>query len=68
MLGLFLSEQKLNISDTMIVLPEMKTVEVQVGDSLRPTGKAYNIPNRKKGTIREKPSGSGNTSQVTARR
>ena len=31
MLGLFLSEQKLNISDTMIVLPEMKTVEVQVG-------------------------------------
>ena len=33
MLGLFLTEQKLNISDTMIVLPEMKTVEVQVGDS-----------------------------------
>ena len=26
MLGLFLTEQKLNISDTMIVLPEMKTV------------------------------------------
>ena len=65
---MFLTEQKLNISDTMIVLPEMKTVEVQVGDSFTTDWESIQYSEQKKGTIREKPSGSGNTSQVTARR
>ena len=49
MLGLFLSEQKLNISDTMIVLPEMKTVEVQVGDSFTTDWESIQYSEQKKG-------------------
>ena len=49
MLGLFLTEQKLNISDTMIVLPEMKTVEVQVGDSFTTDWESIQYSEQKKG-------------------
>ena len=68
MLGLFLTEQKLNISDTMIVLPEMKTVEVQVGDSFTTDWESIQYSEQKKGDDPGETSGSGNTSQVTARR
>ena len=49
MLGLFLTEQKLNISATMIVLPEMKTVEVQVGDSFTTDWESIQYSEQKKG-------------------
>lgn len=48
-LGLFGAKQNLKISDTMIVLPEMKPVEVQVGDSFTTDWESIQYSGQKKG-------------------